>query len=284
MKRRLPLPRFVRLALCVITLAGCDFVDAVSEVTVGAGKIPRIEVRVALPGADEVLNADGEAAPFPGLPSRADGATLAHVEGLLRLRGVCAFSHDSALLTPPLEAAGASLARCDGVDTCGDLCAEGFEGLFAELRTTVTLVTADDTDNLRSQLSQLSPDAIVQIRLRVHALGLVDDAGHDLDDHLTDYEMRVETPSAGDAVLVQYRHLSAIGPDTPQRFEFPSGARITAELKDRVLAAEPFAITLVHRFQFPPWALYEVVPARTSLVFDLQPEFVISVLEAVEDQ
>lgn len=282
MKRRLPPPRFVLLALCAV--AGCDFVDAVSEVTVGAGKIPRIEVRVALPGADEVLNADGEDAPFPGLPTRADGATLAHVEGLLRLRGHCAFSHDSELISPPLEAAGASLARCDGVDPCGDLCADGFEGLFAELRTTVTLVTADDTDNLRSQLSQLSPDAIVQIRLRVHALGLVDDAGIDLNDHLTDYEMSVHTPTAGDTVLVEYRHLGDISPETPRRFEFPSGAPITAELKARVLAAEPFAITLVHRFQFPPWALYEVVPARTSLLFDLQPEFVISVLEAVEDR
>jgi hypothetical protein len=49
--------RLTLLCLALPAVAGCDFVDAVSEVTVGAGKIPRVEVRVALPGADEVLNA-----------------------------------------------------------------------------------------------------------------------------------------------------------------------------------------------------------------------------------
>lgn len=282
----LPATRAVMLAVAALCTA-CDFVDAVSEISVGEGRIPRIAAAIPFPRPDEVVPESLAAGALPGLPADYSGATLAHLIGLQRLAGECSTVRSEPGDGQPIVELRAGLARCDGVDLCDALCREGFTGAFIQLETTVSLLSAEEADSLRGQLSELSEDAIVQVRLRIFELELATRLGGEivsLNDRMADFRMWVETPTAGGTPMVERRHLASIAPDTPQRFEFPAGAPITAELKARVLAADPFAVTLVFQMHFPEWALYQVIPARTTLAFDIQPEFVISVLEAVEDR
>lgn len=281
MKRLIP----ALLSGTVSLLSGCAFLDAASEVTIGDGKVPRVKLKTKLPPADELVPGALKDGSLPGLPDSYAGATLAHLDGILRMQGTCSVVQIEPGNSKPVVRSSVTLARCDGTDPCDGLCPDGFDGLVLELGATVRMLDANDVKGIRKQLSKLNEDSIVQIRMRFFDLGLSQVEGDtvtSVNDSLSTYRLRLESLTSEPVDLVTEEYLGAITPDTPQRFELPPDAALTRELKQNVLAAEPFELTLVNHFEIPRSALYGIVIAETQLALDIQPEFVISVLQAVE--
>jgi hypothetical protein len=272
-------------ALCGAALLGCDFVDAASELTAGAGEVPRVTASVSFPAVGRFVAARPGGESVAGVTSSLDGATLAHLAGLLRLDGTCVL--EAALDAPsgPVVDLGAQIVLCDPARPCGDLCPASFSGAIVELSTTVGVLDEEDAARLRGQINRLSEDAIVQIRMRVHALELEDTGTsppRDLMPLLSSFGFQVASDEAPAVDLVQAEHLAEITPETPRRFELPARAPLTRALKRRILAAEPFDLQFRFRFEFPASSLYAVTPGTARWQFDVQPEFVLSVVEAVE--
>jgi hypothetical protein len=286
-RRRSPLLLAASAVAGALATGGCDFVDAASEFTAGAGEVPRITASVSFPSVGRFVanRAGGEA--IPGVTATLNRATFAHLAGLLRLDGTCALDADLDTPGPPVVDLSARLVLCDPGRPCDDRCPEGFAGVVVDLATTVEVLDEKGAARISGQIDRLSEDAVVQIRMRVHALELEgtppgEASPRDLLPTLSTFEFQLASDTSAPISLVRAEHLDELGPEAPRRFELPRRAPLTAEVKRHLLSAEPFDLQFRFRFAFPASALYAVTPGDMTWRFDVQPEFVLSVLEAVE--
>jgi hypothetical protein len=280
-------PRIAAAALAAVVATACDFVDAASELTAGEGEVPRITASVSFPSVGRFVASRPGGEAVGGVTASLDRATLAHLAGLLRLDGTCTL--DAALEPPgpPVVDLKARIVLCDPGRTCDGLCPEGFTGALVDLATTVNVLDEQGAGSLSGQLDRVSDDAIVQIRMRVHELrleGRGPDAAspRDLMPLLSAFEFQVATTASPPVTLVGAEHLEEFAGGAARRFELPSRAPLTAEIEGHLLSAEPFDLEFRFRFAFPSSALFGVTPGTARWRFDVQPEFVLSVLEAVE--
>jgi len=281
--------RALRIAAFAATVvSACDFVDAASELTAGGGEVPRITASVSFPPVDRlVANRPGGKERGTDLTGSLDHATLAHLAGVLRLDGTCALDAALDAPGPPVVDLSARIVLCDPGRTCEDRCPEGFIGLLVELATTINVLDEKAAVRLSGLIDRVSEDAIVQIRMRVHELslegpGLDGATARDLLPLLSGFEFQIATRASPPVSLVRAEHLAEFAGGATRRFELPSRAPLNAEIEGHLLSAEPFDLEFRFRFAFPSSALYGVTPGRTRWQFDVQPEFVLSVLKAVE--
>lgn len=269
--------------------SGCDFVDAATEQTFGEGQIPRFAEEFLWPSIDELSGLDqAQMEAIPGFfPSSFGDGTLAHLQGALEITGDCERRLAMAAGGSTQVGEGSiSLVSCSATDArCGHRCPVGYSGLMLETRIVLKLLDAEKAAKLKDSLSQLTPDAIAQIRLRLFELELFRETGAErigLNDHLSVFELAMADAEGNEIVLIERQHLDAISAETPQRFDIDSRAPFTRKLKEGLIAAQPLEATLVLRVSIDQPDLYDMVIDGTGLAVDVQPEFVLSVLEVVK--
>jgi hypothetical protein len=92
-------------------------------------------------------------------------------------------------------------------------------------------------------------------------------------------------------VVVQQKYLDRITPENPQRFDLGSSSQFTTDLKQAVLdkfldpvGNESPSATLWLKFAVSEEQLYELNIEGAGVKLDVQPEFVINVLEVAKGQ
>ena len=285
------------LRLVVGTLAafvfctGCAFVEAATEQTLGEGQIPRFDQEILYPDIDELTGLTAEQVDaIPGFPGTLNNGTFAHLQGAFAITGECrktlevpAPEDNEALISIAV-----TVTNCTPDLRCAEFCEEGFFGMMFEAKVDLLLLTEERANKLQNLLSELTPDAIAQIRLRFFELELFqeDDSGETfvIHDWIEGFELGMENDKGDAIVVLTDEHLPMIDPDDPQRFDIPAAEDYTQDLKERILAAQAVSTTVVQRMRVPQPNLYELVFVGAGLRFDLQPEFVVSVVEVLENQ
>ena len=289
------MPRLIRAAVILgvgaTLVTGCAFVEAATEQTIGEGQIPRFDEEILYPAIDDLtgLTAD-QAGAIPGFPTSLNNATFAHLQGAFAITGECS-------KTLEIEGPGdnesvvgieVTVTNCTLDHRCGDLCEEGFFGMMFEARVELLLLTTEQADKLRNLLSELVPSAIAQIRLQFFELELfqtdLDGERFPIHDWIDDFWLGLENDDGDRVVFLDDSHLDVIDPEDPQRFDIDAGADFTIKLKEDVLAAEEVSAFVVQSMRIPQPNLYELVFDGAGLRFDLQPEFVVSVLQVVQSK
>lgn len=204
----------IALGLTAAVTSGCGFFASAGEIPLGLEQgIPEIKQEIAFPSVDELTGGDlnaklGATDPetgkplISGVPTSLKKTTLAHVQGLLALAGVCrkTISVDEIAegaedpKDPKTDAAAASpvsnitvtVTNCTGDPRCSHVCGE-WQGIELEAGATIQILTADQAAELAEQLAQAggtktAADALVALRLYMYQLDLfqgVDDANKD---------------------------------------------------------------------------------------------------------
>jgi hypothetical protein len=282
-----------KLALVVLALGlnACAMLESAFEMTFGPGRIERLAFEARMPRLADLPAMDPlTQEQAPGFPTSLEAATLAHLRGALGLSGSC-----STGLT--LEAGETDvritkeeqylLSRCDAGGPCTEGCPAAWGGLLMESAVTVELIDAAKAEEVKKSLAQVDLSAIVQIRLRFHELTLFtvrDGAEVDALALADDFTMWVRNGDGSELFLLDKIGAEAVGPDTPQRFELDAESEFVKGLKQSLLDAQPVNLTLVARLAVPLDALYAFPIEASGIRIDVQPEFVVSVLQAAESK
>ncbi len=267
-------------------LAGCSFLETATEITAGEGMLPRFSVDSPLPTVDEIAaGAFDELPDTAGLPLSLDGATLAHLRGALVLDGRCELDLPFEVGDERVQQARLRLRRCELEGPCRGLCAgEPRPGLAIEALAELELLDSDTAQDLRDLLSEASEDAIVQIRLRFFALALEGAAATERLPAGTlahSLELAMALPGGEDElVVVPAGFAGRIAPTRPARFELDPAAALTRRIRGAILGSEPLKVEFVARLFLPRAQLFEVELSQATFKVDLQPEIVLSALEA----
>ena len=280
------------IGLCAVLFGGCNFLESALELTIGAGQIPRVQQDFTLPSPDRLAGDQLTGVGLPGAPKSLDAMTLAHLRGVLRVEG-------GGVEERPLDPQGTlRLVDCrPGIPALP--CPEGFDGLAIRVSVPINAISEAQANDMKDKMADVSPDAIVQIRIRVFTLDLgypetpatataapepvADAAEVTLRSVVLDLGMLALSlaDAAGNTVQVlDQRFLSSISPATPQRFDVDSSTVFTSALKDAILAGHAVGFNLVLDLAVPVERLYSMALADLTVRMDIQPEIVISVLRA----
>ena len=285
-------PRNTRLLLlgvaALMVQPACAFVEAAGELTFGAEDIPPFVVDSEFPTVDELGTvSEADLASLPGFPSTLAGASLAHLQGAVLLAGECRRTAQLDQGGEDDRVAGRrsyTVTACPPEGRCAGSCAEGGPGLDMELAAELELMDAEQAAEVASMLADASPDSIAQIRLRFSELGLTwrDGGATSLrHDWVQGFRLLIRSPSGREElVVVPPGYLERIPPATPQRFALDDRSTLTQGLKQAIVAGKAVHLTVVVQAHVPQWALYSVVLSRAGLRVDMQPEIVISAVEA----
>ncbi len=301
-------------------MAGCGLLESALEHTIGGspGEIPRIRTWVDFPRADEVvdvtqLQKDGAV----GFPDTFDDVTLAHLQGLLILSGDCTHTSVRDQATGQVRLSGPltfTITNCDD-PRCAALCAPGTSGLQGRIVAPVEVVSEDEAKDVRSQLKDVSPESIAQVRLRFFDLMLYSGAGAavdadvpdsgvvepsdvggidpelaatdpwalpvvNLDSRLTSFVLEVADDQGNTVALMDQANLASISPATPQRYDVDRDSPLIDRVRSELVDGKAVNLSLAITMAFARSALYEVRVNGAGLRFDIQPEVVVDVLKA----
>ena len=284
--------RAMRDAAAILALMlcsqGCAFLDSASELTVGPDEIPRFRVETSFPRVEELGEFSMEEMnEIEGFPDSLDEATLAHLQGALTLNGECRRVLVTEQRGTDDRVSGEriySLTTCSRTERCAQHCPTGLRGMVFESSTELQLIDAKKAEEIRDMLSEANPDSIVQIRLRFFELGLVQERHGQVQDAgelLSAFQLSLRSEQGNELVVVPDGYLQSISPETPQRFDLDSESLFMEELKSSILGGVPIRFTLMIRMEILQQDLYELEIGRAGFRLDMQPEVVISVLEAV---
>lgn len=289
-------------ALAMVLACGCAFLEGALEITFGEGKVPEIEIVALLPTLDQLgLELD----PYedtPGVPATLDSLTLAHVRGALRLAGQCSRSSRDAVVAAdaPDDGTEVQVHDCDPA-RCPDACPAGATGVRVQVAFPARLVTADQATQLRDALAKVSPDSILQFRIKAWALDVIapgpgvtadawaaaaEDAaagpvpGERLTDAMSSMDLRAQDALGNSVVIIRREWLDSIAPDSPQRFDIDIDSGFCRQVKQQVLAGEAVDMAFVVDAVVPTERLYRFPLGAALVGLRAQPEFVISVLRA----
>lgn len=288
-----PTIRVTPWLLALLILPRCAFFESAFELTFGPGQIERIALEVAFPSLDDLteLSSD-EMQALPGIPASLDDATLAHLQGALTLTGDCMTELVVEQEEGGDQRVGANfqyrLTTCEGDARCEEVCPEGLTGMLLEASVDAELINEEMANELKDQLSQVSPESIVQIRLQFFELGLIvigADGEPVSQNHVfEDFLLRFENEAGDGVTVVEEWSLADITSETPQRFDLDSESAFMKTLKAELLAAKPIRVQFVFKMAIPQPYLYELPIGSAGFRVDVQPEFVISVMEAAKSQ
>ena len=297
---KLSLP-FVAL-LTILGAPACGFLESAAEFTFGPGddQIPRIRQEITWPSADQLAPGsfnDDQTKGVPGFPeslteAMGDG-TLAHLKGALDLSGDCYAEHVNETMgegeDERLTDMIVSVTSCTEDRRCANLCGEEFLGLKLAARVSILLVSETDAAEIKEQLAEVSTDAIVQIRLQFYDLAMFQKSAPDAEPEninqlLESFELGMDNDEGDSTVVVAHRYLKDISPETPQRFEIDNDAAFTKKLKESILAGRPTSVNLFLNMSIPRASLYDMQIGNAGVVFEVQPEVVISVIEVAKSK
>lgn len=290
------------LLLCAAALlapaASCAFAEEASELAFGPGDIPRFEVETEFPDMDDLGTLDAaQVEELPGFPRSLNRVTLAHLQGALTLSGECqqqvVIDQDGEVAEEGTDARVEGervfvLTSCQQGGACAALCPEGFEGMTFESEAELEFLDQQKAEEIRDQLSEASPDAISQIRLRFYELALVQEVGGvsvNGNERLSYFEFGVyDRETDNGTTIIPDGYLDTISATTPQRFELDEHSAFMHDLKAKILAAQAVRFSVIMKLAIPQHQLYEIDVGRSGFRVDMQPEVVVSVLEAAKSQ
>ena len=275
--------------LLVFLSSGCAFLESAFELTFGEGDIPPVEQSISLPSVEEMTGLTPEdTAGIPGFPTSLQYGTFAHLQGALTLTGEC--SKDIAipdLNDPRIKEASIQVASCTLDPRCDSICGPGYAGVVVESRVTLQIVDEALAAEVSANLSEVTPDAIVQIRLQISQLDVLFGSEQNpvsLTSRLDDFQLLFANDEGDEVLVVKKRHIESIHPDTPQRFDVDGASLFTQKLKAAILAGQTADVTVIQRMRVRQPDLYEVQFDGARVEILMQPEFVISALEAATSQ
>jgi hypothetical protein len=287
-----------RRAWTVLLLAAatsCTFLEAF-EITYGDGKykIARITTEMSIPDlADLGTLSEAElAGQVAGLPADRSALTLAHVQGALRLAGTCELQGTlrQGVTSGQVDAAGSlfTVADCAADGRCDAACPEGPPGLALSADVRVQFCTAKKAADIKKKLAQASPDAIRQLRLRFFRFQPFQRVGG-----TDEYPLREPTTAAfrqlslaladeegTEQPLLEAADVARISPDTPRRFDLPMDGPLVKGIVAKLLAGQEIWLVLHLRARIPEEALYGLRVEGAGIAVDVQPEMVISAIDA----
>jgi hypothetical protein len=286
MKTHVLRPLLVTAAL--LALSGCmGFLESAFELTFGPGDIDQVQFDIRFPSVDDVAAfADPGVTDLPGFPSSLDNATLAHLQGALVVQGTC--SQD--LVVEQEDADDRidanrvfTLTTCTGEPRCAPDCPADFFGLTVHAQVPVQLLDEAKAAQLKDSLAEVSPDAIVQVRLRFLELTFFqveDGAEVDVTDHFADILLTISNAWGETVELTAPGRMPRVTVDEPQRFDIDAESDLMKRTKDMLLNAEPISLNIGVSMRVREPDLYSLRIADAGVRVDVQPEFVISALKA----
>jgi len=258
----------------LLLTCSCAFLEAALELTVGAGEVL---CEVDLPRPDELgLYEPSDVADVPDFPQELSDLTLAHVRGLLRLVGECSRTKEVSKV-----AAGPVLVTVDDCQRCG--CGSFQEGLMVRASVPVILVDEAKAKGIREKLAEVSPDAILQVRLLVHELSLVRTDAHGsepLEGYLSDFQVELVDDLDHRVKLVDHRYVSSVQRDNPQRFDLARDSEVFGRMVELLLQGQPVSMKVELTAVVPEAALYAFKIEGVRMRLQAQPEVIISALRA----
>ena len=285
---------FILCSTALVTSA-CDFLNAASEITFGAGSLPAMEQAMEYPSVDQLVGLD-ESNSIPGLPSSLNEGTMAHLVGALGVGGECGKSLDLAdgELGSSVVSAEFELAACTEDERCADLCPDQFLGLNARTRIEMVVMQAKQAKEINQYLSEDSADAIVQVRFQIKALDFFQGEGADREvtnEHIEGFEMLLGTPGiepilflgARDLERIRQSALASAEEGTEERFEryeLPREHPVTKKIISDILGGNDVIISVEQKFKINRDSLYDLRLSPAGVYQSLQPEVVINAIEA----
>ncbi len=250
-----------------------------------------------------------------GIPTSLKKGTLAHISGLLSLAGVCQRSHHvvEELIDPQKDPKGAAAQRaakknspiqdltvtitnCTGDARCDFVCG-GFVGLELKAEVEIQILNELQAANLKKQLSKANPenaaDGIVQIRLNFFKFDLYQsaDSGTEkevttkyldsLDLILNDAYGEMHNDDGKETTVIQGKEITTIDPIIGTRFEVDPRSEFITNIKARVVSGKATSFRIIPRVRVAKPDLYEMRFDGAGIELDVQPEVVVSVLDAV---
>jgi hypothetical protein len=289
MSRRRVLHR-VFLGLACLVASACGFVEAATELTIGSGQLQRVSYDFRWPSIDALIGdklVTGASLPpeLPGLPGSYEASTLAHLQGLMVLTGECRGEVKQAEVLATsgnLRQLTVTAVNCGSPDRCQDEC-KGFVGMRLETRYQVQLIDEATAQKVAGMLTGTSPAAIVQVRMRFYELAFKQLQGGkdtDITSLFRDFELGLAMPDSTDeTAVVQGPWLMEITPETPRRFELDPEAHVTQEIRKAIVGGQPLWVEVYQRLSVAQPDLYSVRLTGGGVLFDFQPEVVLSVLD-----
>ncbi len=295
-RRALPkIARALALTSAIVLLGSavsCSaFLESAFELTFGPGDIERIVFDARFPSVDEMGGLDDEELKeLPGFPDTLTDGTMAHLQGALTLQGECQKVVD-------LEEEEAddriserrtfSLTTCTGKPRCAPLCDDELYGMRIDMRVPFELIDEVKAKEVKDMLADVSPDSIVQVRLRFFKLSIFHETGVgdervDMTPLFDNLSLRLVDMEGDGVTLVHPGYLPEITDDTPQRFDVDSNSVFMDRIKANLLEAKPITVAVVIGMDVTQANLYEIFIDQAGIAVDIQPEFVVSVVEAAK--
>jgi hypothetical protein len=269
--------------------SGCAFLESAFELTFGEGDIDPVEQTIALPSVEEMTGLSQEdTADIPGFPGSLKYGTFAHLQGALTLTGDCSRSFAlTDLEDSRIKSAEVGVFNCTLDPRCADICGADYAGIVVESRITIQIVDEALAAELTGALSAVTPEAIVQVRLQISALDVLfgpPEQTVSLMPLLDDFQLWFANEEGDEVLVVKKQHIGAISAETPQRFDVDSASAFTQKLKGAILGGQTADITVVQRMRVAQPDLYEIQFDGARVIILMQPEFVVSALEAATSQ
>jgi len=281
-------------ALALALSSGCAFIETATEQLVGEGQIDKVSEEISWPSVDELTGLSAEQVDQlaqQGFPSSLAAGTFAHLHGALELSGDCALQESLTGFSdnPQLVSLDIDVVSCTEDARCADICPENFYGMTFTASVQLQLIDEAKAKEIKDQLSQISPEAIVQIRFLVYELEFFQQlaqSGQKFSIHpwLDDFSLSLGDLEGNEVLVIDYPYLDAITPETPQRFDVESESAFTQNLKAAILAGQTVDIRVILSMSIAQEDLYEVGIDGAGLDIDIQPEIIVSVVEVIKDQ
>ncbi len=269
----------------LVLLSGCAVVESAGEITFGAQSIEAVSQEVLWPDPDALSGLDAEeTADLDGFPDSLADGTLAHLAGALGATGECRKGIEITDLQSAAVLGGeVALAVCGDDDRCSDVCDADFRGMVIEVRVQLWLANEDQLADLKERLADVSPDAIVQVRLQFLELWMFQDGPdgerENITDRFQDFSLTIGDGIHDEVPLVLERHLPLISDATPQRFDVDERSEFTANFKRSIIAGQTLLVTLTQRMKVARPDLYDLRLKGAGTRIKMQPELVINVID-----
>ena len=250
-----------------------------------------------------------------GIPTSLKKGTLAHISGLLSLAGVCQRSHRvveepidpqkdpkgaaaqrAAQKNSPIQDLTVTITNCTGDARCDFVCGD-FQGLELKAEVEIQILNELQAANLKKQLSKANPenaaDGIVQIRLNFFKFDLYQNADtgtekevttkylDSLDLILNDAYGQMDNDEGKETTVIQGKEITLIDPIIGTRFEVDPRSEFISSIKARVVSGKATSFRIIPRVRVAKPDLYEMRFDGAGIELDVQPEVVVSVLDAV---
>ena len=284
--------RFHSIATLVVVLVlGCAFLQSAFEYTFGNEFIPEVEEELNWPNVDELTGLSPEEMnEIPGFPTTLEQGTFAHLQGAMNATGECSksfvleeFGEDDRV-----DNLVVTVTNCTGTSNCATKC-QGYFGMLFEASIDLLLLDDAQSAELTKNLATLTPEAIVQIRMQIMVLELFQVEGTErkvVTGLVEDFGLFLHNQNGDEALVLKHAYLEKIAAlgqneETPQRFDVDGTSDFTKQLKEDVLSGEETQVTVALRMKVPQANLYELRIDGGGIAMKMQPEFILSVVDAV---